>query len=91
MKPTFAAKKFLTSTFVNCQGLHAHLTDAGYTVPLDTVRKWFVRGSIPTEWLVALLVSENNAISLKKYVGERKCRSSRKKSSHSGEPLDVFD
>ncbi len=90
MKPTFNAKKFLTDNFTDCHGLHKHLLDAGYEVPLDTVRKWFVRESIATEWLVALVVSPDKPISLTKYVGVRKCRSSRKKPTPSGPPLDVF-
>lgn len=72
----FDAKRFLDENFRDADGLVGTFHAYGLSVPpKDTVRKWFVRATIPSEWfpmIVAVLELENGkAISLTPYLGDR--------------------
>lgn len=45
------------------------------TPPVDTVRKWLQRGSVPSEWIVLLLLvlefENGSPVSLARYYGEK--------------------
>lgn len=52
----FNAVKFLHDNFSDARALQAFLASYGVKAPpVDTVRKWFARGTIPADWLPVLL------------------------------------
>lgn len=64
--------------------------------PLDTVRKWLERNSIPGEWLLAILalreVSAARPVSVLGFVtGDGEWQTLRKKHTLTGGSLSVFD
>jgi hypothetical protein len=71
----FRFRLFLTDNFGNPAGVLAFLRVYGARQPNEaTVAKWFVRGSIPSDWLPLLLgyleVERGEPISIIKYIGE---------------------
>lgn len=71
----FRFRQFLTDNFVNPAGVSAFLRVYGARQPNEaTVAKWFVRGSIPSDWLPLLLcyieIDRGAPLSIIKYIGE---------------------
>lgn len=73
MKTIFDAKKFLIDEFVDPPSMRAAF-NAQPALPAPnepTLRKWFQRGSIPSEWLAVLLLMrerQNRMVKLSNYV-----------------------
>lgn len=73
----FDAKRFLEENFRDADRLVGTFHAYGLDVPTkDTVRKWFSRATIPSEWfpmIAAVLEMENGApVSLTRYIGGRR-------------------
>lgn len=73
----FDAKRFLADNFRDPDGLvgafHAYRLDIP---PKDTVRKWFSRATIPSEWFVMIIVvlelENGRPVSLTPYIGDQR-------------------
>lgn len=52
----FDTKRFLEDQFVSADGLVGSFNAFRMDIPSrDTVRKWFERGSVPSDWLPLLI------------------------------------
>lgn len=72
----FDVKRFLTENFRDPDGLVGAFNAYRLAIPpKDTVRKWFSRETVPSEWLpmiIAVLELENGKpVSLTPYIGEK--------------------
>lgn len=53
----FCARRFLTDNFRDPHGLVGTFNSYKMDIPpQDTVRKWFERGTIPSEWLPMIVI-----------------------------------